>query len=322
MPDPGKKPAIFLLLTFLSSWTLAFGYYAMGGQPYTTGWFIMAISYMFTPMLSAVIVQKGVYGQAIMAPLGVSLRVNRWWIIGWVVPALLAVASTGVSLLLPGVRFSADPELSNIFDSFGRALTEERIADLKEQLITLPFHPFYLSILGGLVAGATVNAVAGFGEELGWRGLLQAEWARYGFWRCSWAVGLVWGLWHAPFILHGYNYPGHPVAGVCMMMLWTVLFCPLIALVRLRSGSVIAAAIMHGSVNGTAAAPALVLLGGDSLTVGAFGVAGVLVLAVLNAWVYWLGGKSRRTLWEDALAANSTLHRDLCSPPDQSRPLG
>ena len=66
------------------------------------------------------------------------------------------------------------------------------------------------------------------------------------------------------------------------MVLWTTLFTPLIGYIRIRSKSVIAASIMHGSLNGTAIVPAIVLVGGDSLVVGVVGIAGVITLAVLN----------------------------------------
>lgn len=66
---------------------------------------------------------------------------------------------------------------------------------------------------GGVVAtfalvlglGATVNAVFAFGEEFGWRGYLLWELAPWGFWRASFAIGVVWGLWHAPIIVAGYR---------------------------------------------------------------------------------------------------------------------
>ena len=67
-----------------------------------------------------------------------------------------------------------------------------------------------------------------------------------------------------------------------MMILWTVLFSPLIAYVCIRSSSVIPAAIMHGTINGTATAPAMILKGGDSLQIGVMGIAGMIVLTLLN----------------------------------------
>lgn len=128
----------------------------------------------------------------------------------------------------------------------------------------------------------------GFGEELGWRGFLQREWASLGFWKSSWLVGLVWGLWHIPFLLHGHNFPGHTYLGVLVMTAWTVLFAPLITYIRYRANSVIAAAVMHGTLNGTAMAPMLVLREGDTLTVGVMGLAGIIVLGGFNFGLYWL----------------------------------
>jgi membrane protease YdiL (CAAX protease family) len=192
------------------------------------------------------------------------------------------------------VAFSAEPESSNIFGFFGRVLPADRVAELKRQLAVLPVHPFWLVLAGGTLAGLTINGVAGLGEELGWRGFLQSEWRALGFWKSSWLIGLIWGVWHTPFILHGYNYPGHPVAGVFMMTLWTILFAPLIGYVRLRSGSVFAAAMMHGAINGTAIAPAIVVRGGDSLTVGVFGWPGILILVMLNAALRWFMAREER----------------------------
>ncbi len=72
------------------------------------------------------------------------------------------------------------------------------------------------------------------------------------------------------------------------MMVLELLFCPLIAYVRLRSGTVLAAAIMHASFNGTTYAQSLVFDHGDSLLVGVGGLPGMLVLLALNGGLYWL----------------------------------
>ncbi len=50
---------------------------------------------------------------------------------------------------------------------------------------SLPVNPFWLAVIQGLVGGVTINAIAGFGEELGWRGLLSKELHPAGFWRSS-----------------------------------------------------------------------------------------------------------------------------------------
>ena len=279
-----KKGAIFLVLTFLLSWPVAFLVFGSGMKSYTATapWFAMAIYFMFTPLISAIITQKLIYRHELIKPLRVSFRPNRWFLVALFLPAVLALGSTAASLLFPGVLLTADPTETSSFQFFRHHLSPDQVAALTRSVAELPVHPFFLVLVGGTVAGLTINGLGGFGEELGWRGLLLREFAGLGFWRASFTIGAIWGLWHLPFILHGHNYPGHPIAGVFMMILWTVLFTPLIVYVCIRSNSVIAAAMMHGSLNGTAMAPLVVIRGGDVLQIGVMGFAGILVLLCFN----------------------------------------
>lgn len=272
-----KKAAIFLVLTFLLGWPVAFWAFSSGMKSYTAPWLAMAIYFMFTPMISTIITQKLIYRQNLMKPLRVSFRPNRWFLVALFLPVVLVLGSTATSLLFPGVLLTADP-MKALFIHY---LSPDQVAALTP-VAELPMHPFILVLVGGTIAGLTINGIAGFGEELGWRGLLLREFSGLGFWRASFAIGAIWGLWHLPFILHGHNYPGHPIAGVFMMILWTVLFTPLIGYVCIRSNSVIAASIMHGSLNGTAMAPLIVIQGGNALQIGIVGFAGMLVLLCCN----------------------------------------
>lgn len=137
-----------------------------------------------------------------------------------------------------------------------------------------------------LVAGITINAIAGFGEELGWRGLLQKELAYLGFWKSNILIGLIWGVWHAPIILQGHNYPEHPETGIFMMIIFTLLLAPIFSYVRLKAKSVIPAAIAHGTLNATFALDLMVIRGGNDLTVGISGLAGFIALAIANLGLF------------------------------------
>jgi len=185
---------------------------------------------------------------------------------------------------LPGVEYS--PEMAGIFEKFESVLTPEQLQQMKAQADSFPVHPIWIGLLQGLVAGITINAIAGFGEELGWRGFLQKELGNMGFWKSSIVIGLVWGLWHAPIILQGHNYPEHPQAGVLMMIVFTLLLSPIFSYVRLQAKSVIAAAIIHGSLNATIGLPLMVIKGGNDLTVGATGLAGFIALALANVGIF------------------------------------
>jgi len=156
----------------------------------------------------------------------------------------------------------------------------------KLQIESLPLHPFWLSIISALVAGITVNAIAGFGEELGWRGLMLREWEGLGFWKCSFLIGFIWGIWHAPLILQGHNYPQHPILGVFLMVIWCMLLSPIFTLITLKSNSVIAASIMHGTINDSAGLSIMLIQGGNELVTGITGFAGMFVLAVINSILF------------------------------------
>jgi len=128
----------------------------------------------------------------------------------------------------------------------------------------------------------SVFQIAAFGEELGWRGFLFRHFAPLGFWRRSAIVGLVWGVWHAPVVLQGQNYRQHPVAGVFGMTAFCMLAAPLLDLARLRGRSVWASSILHGSINATAGFAVILVRGGDDLTIGMTGLAGMVALALVS----------------------------------------
>jgi membrane protease YdiL (CAAX protease family) len=88
-----------------------------------------------------------------------------------------------------------------------------------------------------------------FGEEYGWRGYLQGELVKMGRIRGILLVGIIWGLWHAPVILMGHNYPGYPVAGVFLMTVYTVLLGFVLGYAVLKTGSVWLAAYLHALNN-------------------------------------------------------------------------
>jgi membrane protease YdiL (CAAX protease family) len=273
----------FLTLTLLLSWGLAGVFFARGGT-LTSPWALpVLLLYMFMPMTAALIVQKGIYREPVVKPLGIRLDVGRlgWFAAALVLPALLALAAFGVSLLLPEIRFS--PNMEGMIAQYRDRLTPEALAAMQRQIAAIPWPALLaLLIVQGLFAGATINLIAAFGEELGWRGLLVRELAPLRFWPAALVIGIVWGIWHAPIIWQGYNYPEHPRIGVLLMTAFTVLFTPLITYLRLRARSVFAAALMHGTLNGTAGVSFVFLAGGSDLTRGVLGAAGFIVLAALN----------------------------------------
>ncbi|MBI2851856.1 MAG: CPBP family intramembrane metalloprotease [Chloroflexi bacterium] len=279
-----KKTALFLGLTFSLNYLLVILYLALGGKWVMPGSLIISVIYMFIPMTVTIFLQKTVYKKPLQGPLEIYLKPNRWFAVAWLLPPVLSFAILGINLLMPGVEYS--PEMAGLLERFKDTLPPEQYAQVERQVDMFPLHPIWIGLLQGLIAGVTVNAVAGFGEELGWRGFLQKELGHLGFWKSAALIGVVWGVWHAPIILQGHNYPQHPTAGVLMMTVFTLLLSPIFSYIRLRAKSVIAAAIIHGSLNATFGLSLMVTKGGNDLTVGATGLAGFIVLALANVGLF------------------------------------
>jgi membrane protease YdiL (CAAX protease family) len=284
MNEKFKRVGLFIGITYTLSWLIIILFLAFGGKWGTPTAMMVAIVFMFMPMTSAILIQKFISKEPLKKPLGISFKLNRWWLVAWLLPPLIAFATIGVSLLIPGIEYS--PEMTGFFERFEGIIPPEQLQQMKVQMTAFPIHIFWIALIQGLFAGITINAVAGFGEELGWRGFLLREFSYMSLWRSSAIIGLIWGIWHAPIILQGHNYPQHPIAGVFMMILFCLLFSPIFSYITLKSKSVIAAAIIHGSLNGTFGLAIMIVKGGNDLIIGVTGVAGFIVLLIVNLCIF------------------------------------
>jgi len=275
-----NRTTLFLLLTFVISFSLVGLYNFFGGQyDNKVSATILAVTYMFIPMICAILVEKVIYKEKLKPNLFISFKINKWFFIAWLITPIMSFATLGISLLLPDVTYS--PEMTGMVNRFEDMLTPEQLEQMKNASETMPIHPIWLALLQGLVAGATINAIAGFGEELGWRGFLLKSFKEMNFLKASISIGVIWGIWHSPLILMGHNYPQHPEIGVLMMTVWCILLTPLFLYFTVKAKSVIAAAIMHGTLNATAGIAIMVIDGGNDLTVGMTGLAGFISLVVV-----------------------------------------
>jgi membrane protease YdiL (CAAX protease family) len=124
------------------------------------------------------------------------------------------------------------------------------------KLVPLPtppgLNPDIFLILGAaqsVLLAPILAIVIAFGEEYGWRGYLQSELFKMGRVRGVLLLGVIWGAWHWPIILMGFNYPGYPLLGVVLMTLYTTGLAVVLGYAVLRSGSVLLAAYLHALNN-------------------------------------------------------------------------
>jgi uncharacterized protein len=100
-----------------------------------------------------------------------------------------------------------------------------------------------------VLIGPFLGLVLAFGEEYGWRGYLQSELVKIGRIKGILVLGIIWGLWHAPLILMGYNYPGYPLLGVILMTCYTIGLAYFLGYAVLKTGSIWLAAYLHALNN-------------------------------------------------------------------------
>ncbi len=274
-----NKTTLFLILIFMISFSVAGIYKLLGGTGTgTIGFTLLGAAYMFVPTICVLIVEKRVHKEKIKTRLLLSFKLNRWFFVAWLFMPVVAFTTLGISLLFPGVSYN--PEMTGLLDRLGTLLPPSEIENAKQSLQALPISYLWIVLIQGLFAGITINGLFAFGEELGWRGFLLRQFQHTSFIKASLVIGFIWGIWHAPLILMGHNYPQHPQIGVFMMVAWCILLTPFHLYITIKAKSVIAAAILHGTMNATATIPIMSIAGGNELTSGITGLAGFIALSV------------------------------------------
>jgi len=150
--------------------------------------------------------------------------------------------------------------------------------------------------VSSLFVGPTINGVFGFGEEFGWRGYLLPKLMGLGKLKAYAIVGVIWGLWHAPLVLVGFNYPGYPLLGVVGMAAMTTAIGIYINELTLRNRSVILAGWIHGAFNGQVYGIWRLLFPAVNPLIGGFtGVLGIVVWLVVGLWTVHRGERRPAT---------------------------
>ena len=242
------------------------------------GVFVVANGIMLIPGLTAILFVRWVMRQPVLPTLGLRFSPNRWWLVAWLLPPVLMLTTLGASLLVPGTAY--DTTMAGLGDRMGFSSHDADLLRAQTGFLGLP--PLAGFLAQGLLLGPTLGIVGGLGEEIAWRGLLHHELISKGFWRSSMITGILWGLWHVPLTLQGYGYPSHPVSGTLVFLVYALLFAPVLTFVRLRAGSVIAPAILHGTADTTVLLTLALVRGGTDLTTGWGSLACVAILAVVD----------------------------------------
>lgn len=264
-----KKIVVFSLCAVLPMMCLGVLVHLIGNNLVTMALSSLA---MMLPLLAVVVTQL-IYKEPILKNLGISFKLNRWWFVGALLMPVLAMAILGVSLLMPGAYWNVESETI-------------RMALDQMPAGTGPWGMIAITLVSGIFAGATINALFALGEEIGWRGFLVKEFEGKSFMAMCLVSGAIWGFWHFPLILNGHNYPQHPVIGVFMMVIMCMALTPMFLYFRQKSGSVVVPAIMHGTINAVVGISNLFVAPANDLLIGGPGLAGIVVMVSFDLLLY------------------------------------
>jgi membrane protease YdiL (CAAX protease family) len=256
-----KRIAAYLALTFALS--AVFYGLIIGAGTLTTGSGLYALGLMWCPgiaaMATTLVFQRNLKG------LGWRLGNARYLVVAYALPLAYAAATYVVVWILGLGAFSAEGLPA------GYSL------------------PSFLAI--NATAGMVLSLSAALGEEIGWRGFLVPELARVtSFTGTALLSGAIWTAWHTPLILFADYRSSAPV--------WIALACFTVmavgisfafAWLRLRSGSLWPAALMHASHNlfiQQIFDPLTQDTGITAYITGEFGVA-LAIAAIVVAYTFW-----------------------------------
>jgi len=214
-PQLKKEIATFLILTF----ALSSIFYFILGSAHTLslggGRYVLML--MWCPGVSALITrmifQRNVRGE------GWGLRQPRWALLAYTLPIAYALVAYGTVWLTGYGAFDASR--------------------------------FHTPVLRFILLGSVMSLISALGEELGWRGFLVPKLSEgWTFTRTAFVSGIIWASWHMPLIILADYNGGTPAwySITCFAIMVIGISFPF-AWIRLRSGSVWPAAILHASHN-------------------------------------------------------------------------
>ena len=218
--DPKRIIAVYLVLVCACS---SLFWYCIAVRPQ---WAIdsgllkyATLPLMWCPAFAAIITRLAL--QRNLEGFGWKIGELRWWLLAMAIPVVVGLVMFGTGWISGVAPFLPD-----------RAMAMLAFPALLAILVTLGFSVF----------SAT-------GEEIGWRGLLVPELGRVTTF--TWVAiisAVIWFLWHVPLMVVG-AYGDGSLSSMVLFFISMVGGATLFAWIRLKSGSIWPAALLHGFWN-------------------------------------------------------------------------
>lgn len=209
-----KKSISYLIFLFILStlaYTILFNYIKIGISP-LLGIFIL----MWCPAFSAFITQF-IYERNLRC-FGWGLAKLYWYPLSYFLPVISGALAYGFIWITGLGRINADYQ----------------------------FNFFHFAIFGIIL-----HIAFAAGEEIGWRGFLVPNlFKAIGFTKTCFISGIIWAVWHFPLIISGRYLSNIPVTvSLAQLVIVILAMTFIINWIRLKSGSVWTAVLLHASHN-------------------------------------------------------------------------
>ncbi|WP_152363526.1 CPBP family intramembrane glutamic endopeptidase [Microlunatus speluncae] len=279
---------IFAVITFAAAWLVCVPLWSSGQGIASPQLGLIASVMMFTPSLAVLVIWFLTRPRGDRSPrelaaqtglgLGPQRRRTILVIIGlWVGIPVFVVITTLICAALGLYRL----DLVNL----------SLLAQQHQQLTGQTPNPQMMMLvsIGAVALTPILNAIPSFGEEWGWRGWLYPTLRRFGVWPAILVSGLIWGVWHAPLTLLGYNYALLGPWSALMFVPFCIAFGAVLAWTREFTGSIWPAIAAHGGFNGSTGLVLLLGAAGQEVNfalVGPISVVGILLFAGIAALLF------------------------------------
>ncbi len=291
-----KRVIIFLAFAFGIAWSTSLVIYLMGGLENSPTYNISGVQvslalillstvFMFAPAIANVLTRILTREGKTALQLRPHLKGGRWkyYLAAWFLPGFLTIFGAILFFLLFPKYF--DYNLSTLMD---------QISGMEGINAINPWVLVVIQTAQALLVAPILNAIPCFGEEFGWRGYLQPKLMPLGARKAILLTGVIWGVWHWPLILMGYNYGktyfGAPLLGPLAMVWFTTTLSAIFGWVTIRAENVWPAVIAHGALNGIASIGILFTLGNPDPLLGPtpVGIIGGLGLTMAAVLIFFL----------------------------------
>lgn len=162
----------------------------------------------------------------------------RYHLIAIVVPLVYCLFGYSLAAALGLVEFGATERIARFAQGYGF-----------EELQLVP--GYLAAALLAVLGGGWIGLALALGEEIGWRGFLTPRMnLSFGFLLGTLLTGLIWAGWHMPALVLGqYNAGGVLGWEIASFTVMIVATCGVFAWLRMASGSLWPAMMLHGAHN-------------------------------------------------------------------------